>query len=93
VQRIIESSLGAALAVAQHVPPKEGAALAALARHAFVSGMDLGLVIAASVVAVAAVIVVALLPNQGSHPPAEPGPRSDELGPSALPTGGPAPYG
>ncbi len=93
VQHIIEGSLGAALAVAQHAPPKEGAALVALARHAFVSGMDLALVIAASVAAVAAVIVLALLPNQGSHPAAGPGPRVDERGPSALPSGGKAPYG
>jgi len=65
IQRLIESSLGAALAVAQRVPGKQGRALAVLARHAFVSGMDLALVIATVVVAVAAVLVVVLLPNHG----------------------------
>jgi hypothetical protein len=67
VQRLIESSVGAALAVAQHAPEKQGKALAVLARQAFVSGMDLALMIAAVVVALAAVVVLVLLPNQGSH--------------------------
>ncbi len=67
VQRLIESSVGAALAVAQRAPEKQGQALAALARQAFVSGMDLALVIAAVVVAIAALVVVVLLPNQGSR--------------------------
>jgi EmrB/QacA subfamily drug resistance transporter len=65
VQRLIESSLGAALAVAQRAPGRQGKALAVLARHAFVSGMDLALVIATVVVALAAVLVVVLLPNHG----------------------------
>jgi len=65
VQKLIESSLGAALAVAQHAPGRQGKALAVLARHAFVSGMDLALVIATVVVAVAAVLVVILLPSHG----------------------------
>ena len=65
VQKLIESSVGAALAVAQHAPGRQGTALAVLARQAFVSGMDLALVIATVVVALAALLVVALLPNQG----------------------------
>jgi len=62
VRRIIESSLGGALAVAGHAPRPEGAALTLEARHAFVQGMDLALVIATVVVAVAAVLVGVLLP-------------------------------
>ncbi len=67
VQRLIESSVGAALAVAQRAPEKQGKALAALARQSFVSGMDLALVIAAVMVAIAALLVVVVLPNQGSQ--------------------------
>ena len=65
VQRLIESSVGAALAVAQHAPGRQSTALAVLARQAFVSGMDLALVIATVVVALAALLVVVLLPSQG----------------------------
>lgn len=67
VQRLIESSVGAALAVAQHAPERQGKALVVLARQAFVSGMDLALVIATVVVAIAALLVLVLLPNQGSN--------------------------
>jgi EmrB/QacA subfamily drug resistance transporter len=66
VKALVGGSLGGALAVAQHAPAKQGAALAQVARHAFVSGMDLGLVIATGMIAVAAVLVVLLLPNRGS---------------------------
>ena len=66
VQGLINSSLGAALAVAQHAPAPLGSELALLARRSFVSGMDLALMIATVVVAVAAVLVLVLLPNQGS---------------------------
>ena len=65
VQRLVEGSVGAALAVAQHAPGRQGAVLALLARRAFVSGMDLALVIATVVVTLAALVVVLLLPNQG----------------------------
>lgn len=67
VRGTIESSLGAALAVAQHAPAHEGTALALLARQSFVSGMDLALVIATAFVAVAAVLVLVALPNQGKR--------------------------
>jgi hypothetical protein len=66
VQGLIKSSLGGALAVADHAPKKLGEELAFLARQAFVSGMDLALVIAAIVVSAATILVVALLPNQGT---------------------------
>jgi len=66
VQGLIKSSLGAALAVSQHAPAPLGSELALLARRSFVSGMDLAMMIAAAVVAVAAVLVLVLLPNQGT---------------------------
>ena len=50
---LIEGSLGGALAVAGHLPARSGLALAAAARHGFVSGMDLGLAVATVVVAAA----------------------------------------
>jgi MFS family permease len=66
VRRIIGGSLGGALAVAGHAPHQEGAALALEARHAFVQGMDLALVIAAAVVGVAAILVGVLLPARAT---------------------------
>ena len=62
IQRLIESSLGAALTVAHRAPKKLGSELATLARRAFVSGMDEALVIATAVVAVAALV---FLPSRG----------------------------
>lgn len=83
VDKLIESSLGAALAVADQAPKREGAILASLARQAFVSGMDLGLIIAAVVVGLAAVLVLVLLPNYGKREP-QPGDTGDSesLGPT-----------
>lgn len=65
IQRLIDSSLGAALAVAQRAPKHQGAELALLARRAFVSGMDEALVIATFVICAAGLVVLALLPNRG----------------------------
>ena len=65
IQRLIDSSLGAALAVAQRAPKHQGDELARLARRAFVSGMDESMVIATFVVCAAAVVVLVLLPNRG----------------------------
>ncbi len=64
IHELIVSSIGGALAVAQHIPGPKGTALAAAARQGFVSGMDVGLVIAAAVVGVAGVVVLAVLPNR-----------------------------
>jgi EmrB/QacA subfamily drug resistance transporter len=66
VQRVIESSLGGALAVAARAPHSEGSGLALEARHAFVQGMDLALVIATVVVAAAAILVAVFLPARAS---------------------------
>jgi EmrB/QacA subfamily drug resistance transporter len=68
---LIESSLGAALAVSQQAPKPLGAELALMARQSFVSGMDLALVVAAAVVGLAAFLVLILLPNKGSVVPFE----------------------
>jgi EmrB/QacA subfamily drug resistance transporter len=62
----ILGSLGGALAVAARVPGPTGTALAGAARQSFVSGMDLGLLIASVVVAVAAAVVLAALPQRPS---------------------------
>ena len=59
-------SLGGALQVAARIPGPTGTALADAARRSFVSGMDLGLLIAAIVVAAAAALVLLALPQ---HPP------------------------
>ncbi len=82
VATLIEGSLGGALAVASHLPARYGLPLAVAARHGFVSGMDLGLAVAAAVVAVAAVVVVALLPSRPRRRP--PGTGDDE--PDRVPT-------
>ena len=68
MRRVIGSSLGGALAVAARAPGRQGAALVMEARHAFVQGMDLALIIAAGVVAVAAILVGLLLPARATAP-------------------------
>ena len=68
VQKVIEGSLGGALGVAQRAPTKLGDLLAAAARQAFISGMDLALIISAVAVGVAALVVLVLLPNRGTGP-------------------------
>ncbi|HXX88902.1 MAG TPA: MFS transporter [Acidimicrobiales bacterium] len=68
IEHLILGSLGGALAVAQRVPGKAGVLLADAARRGFVSGMDLGLVIAAVIVGVAGVVVLAVLPNRPGGP-------------------------
>ncbi len=65
VQRLIDSSLGAALAVSRRAPKSQGEELASFARRAFVSGMDEALVIATFVICAAGLVVLMLLPNRG----------------------------
>ena len=64
IDKLILGSLGGALAVAAHVPGKAGEALAQAARRGFVSGMDLGLLVAAAVVAVAGLVALIALPSR-----------------------------
>ncbi len=82
VGKVILGSLGGALAVAERIPGSSGAALAEAAQRGFISGMDLGLVVAAVVVGVAGVIVLAALPNRatgadGAHRSTDPGSPPD----------------
>jgi len=65
-----EASAGA-LQAAARIPGPAGAALADAARQSFVSGMDLGLLIASIVVAAAACVVLLALPQRPA-PPATP---------------------
>jgi EmrB/QacA subfamily drug resistance transporter len=68
VRQVILGSLGGALAVAQRVPGSRGDALAGAARHGFISGMDLGLIIAAVIVGIAGLVVLVALPNRPKSP-------------------------
>jgi EmrB/QacA subfamily drug resistance transporter len=68
LQKVIEGSLGGALDIAERAPTKLGALLVAVARHAFISGMDLALLISAIAVGLAAIVVLVLLPNRGTGP-------------------------
>jgi len=67
IQKLVLGSLGGAMEVAQHVGGQVGAALSGAARSAFLSGMDLGMVVAAAVVGVASVVVAITLPNRPSR--------------------------
>ena len=50
--------------MAERAPAPLGTALANTAKESFISGMDLGLIVAASVAGVAGLIVLAMLPNR-----------------------------
>jgi EmrB/QacA subfamily drug resistance transporter len=63
----VRGSLGGALAVAARVGGTDGAALAHLARQAFTSGMDLGLVTGALVVLGGALVALFVLPPAKRH--------------------------
>jgi EmrB/QacA subfamily drug resistance transporter len=68
LKHLIVGSIGGALAVAQRLPGSSGKAITAAATRGFISGMNLGLIIASAIVAVAAVAVLAFLPNRASAP-------------------------
>jgi hypothetical protein len=78
VHRTIVGSLGAALGTSEHLGGFAGAALAAAARAAFVSGMDLGLRVAAIVAFASVVLVLAALPGRraAETSPTRPGRRA-----------------
>jgi EmrB/QacA subfamily drug resistance transporter len=67
-----EDSVGAAHAVAAHLPPGAAAGVRATAGGAFTNAMGTGLVVAAALAAVMAVIVVPLLPSPRMTPALEP---------------------
>jgi len=64
INQLILGSIGGALAVAQRAPGHAGEALAEAARRAFISGMDLALIIAAVIVGVAGAVVLIALPSR-----------------------------
>jgi hypothetical protein len=69
----ITGSLGGALSVAAHLGGSLGTELASVARSAFISGMDLGLTVAAGVVLLGAVLALVWLPDYArpaGRPPA-----------------------
>lgn len=72
IEQFVTGSLGGALAVAHHVGGTAGNALSAVARHAFVSGMDLALTIAACAAAAGMVVVTVALPSRSSGRPPDP---------------------
>jgi hypothetical protein len=93
INALILGSLGGALAVAQQAPGGTGQALATAATQGFISGMDIGLIIAAVIVGVAGLVVLALLPNrtQGrKHHHRDLG-RRDEVGGNRSSVRGPYP--
>lgn len=69
IEQLITGSLGGALGVAEHVGGRLGSALAAFSRQAFVSGLDLAVLVGAVVVAAAAMVVLWLLPNRATARP------------------------
>jgi EmrB/QacA subfamily drug resistance transporter len=104
VADVILGSLGGALEVARRAGGQAGALLSDLARSAFLSGMTLGLLVAAGVTVVGAVLALAALPSRPPAAPAamaaaaapatpEPGDGRQSQGLPALPSGpvGPCP--
>ena len=85
----ILGSLGGALAVAAHVGGILGAALAHLARSAFISGMDLGLTVGAVVALAGALIALVALPARPAADDDPPDPAAPAApGAAAGPHGG-----
>jgi len=87
----ILGSVGGALGVAVHVGGPLGAALAHLARSAFISGMDLGLATGA-IAAAGGLLALAALPARPARParPRQPpAPSRREPGSAALTSNGP----
>jgi EmrB/QacA subfamily drug resistance transporter len=70
VENVILGSIGGALSVAAKAGGLVGDQLSHLPRWAFMSGMDLGLVIGACVAAAAALLALAALPSRPSAPAA-----------------------
>jgi len=87
----ILGSVGGALGVAVHVGGPLGAALAHLARSAFISGMDLGLATGA-IAAAGGLLALAALPAPPARPAGTsqpPAPSRREPGSAALTSNGP----
>jgi EmrB/QacA subfamily drug resistance transporter len=76
---LVLGSLGGAQAVAQHVGGAVGAALRTAAVGAFVSGLDLAMVVGGAVVAAATVVVAVALPARGGAVAGAAGPEPPGL--------------
>lgn len=87
IRDLVTGSLGGALQVAAYVGGHLGDDLAALARSAFVSGMDLGLLAGAGAAGLGMMIVLVFLPNQLRT--RAPGKAADDD--PSLPAPGPSP--
>ena len=72
VENIILGSIGGAQSVAARVGGVTGQLLSHLARSAFISGMDLGLLTGAAVAAAAGLLALAALPSRLTRQPADP---------------------
>jgi EmrB/QacA subfamily drug resistance transporter len=70
IEDVILGSIGGAQSVAARAGGVIGAQLSHLARSAFISGMDLGLITGAAVAAAAALLALAALPSRLPRPPA-----------------------
>ena len=84
VMATVGNSLGGALAVATRVGGAAGALLTQLARGAFISGMDLGLITGSAVAIAGCLLVLAWLPARPGAAPAagrRPGRRAPRPGP------------
>jgi Na+/melibiose symporter-like transporter len=66
VVRVAKDSVGGAVEAASRLPGPLGDAVTAAARHEFVSGLGVALLIAAAIVAFAAVVVFAFLPARAA---------------------------
>jgi len=87
-RQAILGSIGGALAVAKAAGGQLGELLAAAARHAFVDGMDLALLVGAAVVGVSALLVVVALPNRATGARVDPGGAAGpDAGPDQVPGG------
>jgi EmrB/QacA subfamily drug resistance transporter len=64
VFHLVTGSLGGTLAMSRQIGGRLGAALAQLGKEAFVGGMDLALMVGACATAVAALVVIGVLPNR-----------------------------
>jgi len=84
----IKSSVGGALEVAKRAPADLGAALAAVARHGFVHGMELAMPVAAGVALAGALVVLIFLPARAEGDPDAAPPADHEAQP--LPGAQPA---
>jgi len=87
ILKLINGSLGGALAVAQRLGGHLGADLAGLARRSFVSGMGLAVTVGAVVVGSAAIGVLVMLPNRAAPTPPQADPGRAEAPGEAVPQG------